>query len=151
MEDRFIAIASAALIVVAGVAGCSSPPSLSPRPPGSLPPLTAHLTINGEDAGTTQSVECSQVQHYMTVKTGDESQGVIAVVQSVDNGARLVASSVQINNVGGFTGGYWQNLVGDATASMAGQTYTVTGTADGFDTNRPDKRTTGTFTIKAAC
>jgi ipoprotein LpqH len=150
VEDRFIVVATAALVVVAGVAGCSSSSS-PPEPPGSLPPLTAHVTINGQDAGTPHSVDCSQDQRYMTVSTGDETHGFTAVVESVDSGASLVANSVQINSLGGFTGSYWRNLVGNGTASQVGQTYTITGTATGFNTDHPEQQATGTFTIKAAC
>lgn len=34
---------------------------------------------------------------------------------------------------------------------MSGNTYTVTGSADGFATDAPSFRTTGTFSIKVAC
>jgi ipoprotein LpqH len=146
-----VAAAGAALVVVAGIAGCSSPPPPPPQPPGSLPPSTAHVSVNGTDAGTTHAIHCSQDDHYMTIDTGDKTAGVTAVVQSVEGGFKLAAKSVQIRNLGGFTGSYWDGLVGNAEASVAGNTYTITGTVDGFVSDHPDKRTTGTFQIRANC
>jgi ipoprotein LpqH len=150
VQNRFVAVAGAAFMVVAGIAGCSSQQA-TPQPPGSLPPLTAHVSINGKDAGTTHTVNCSQVDRYMTIDTGTKDGGATAVVESVDSGSKISAQSVQIRNLGGFTGSYWTGVVGDANAGIAGTTYTITGTADGFNSDAPDKRVTGTFQIKAAC
>jgi hypothetical protein len=116
-----------------------------------LPPTTVHLSVNGKDAGTTHDVKCSQVDQYVTIDTGNNGAGVTAVVQSVEGGFKLAAKSVQIRNLGGFSGSYWDGLVGNAEASTAGNTYTITGTADGFNTDQPNKRTTGTFQIRANC
>jgi ipoprotein LpqH len=150
VQNRFAAVAGAAFMLVAGIAGCSSQQT-TPQPPGSLPPLTAHVTINGKDAGTTHTLNCSQVDRYMTIATGNKDGGATAVVQSIDSGSKISAQSVQIRNLGGFTGSFWTGLVGDANATITGTTYTITGTADGFNSDAPDKRVTGTFQIKAAC
>ena len=63
----------------------------------------------------------------------------------------LIAKSVSIRDLGGFTGSFNEGLGGNATVSLDGATYTITGSADGFDTDNPSFRSTGTFTIKAAC
>lgn len=69
----------------------------------------------------------------------------------VSNKEELTAKSVGINNVGGFTGSYNAGLGGTATITMAGRTYEIAGTADGFDTAEPSSRTSGTFRIKVSC
>jgi lipoprotein LpqH len=67
------------------------------------------------------------------------------------NKDELAADAVSINNVGGFTGSYNRGLGGDAKVTMAGRTYDISGTADGFATADPSFRTSGTFAIKVAC
>ena len=69
----------------------------------------------------------------------------------VSNKAGLTAESVSINNLGGFTGSYNAGLGGNAEVTMAGSTYDITGTADGFATDNPSFRTGGTFAIKVSC
>ena len=70
------------------------------------------------------------------------------MVSSADG---LIAKSVAIRDLGGFTGSFNEGLGGNATVSLDGATYTITGTADGFATDNASFRSTGTFTIKAAC
>jgi ipoprotein LpqH len=149
VKNGFVAVG--ALAVVAGIAGCSSSSPSPPQPPGALPVDTAHITVNGQSAGTMRSVTCSQVDQYMNIDTGDNKTGVSAVVQSVQGGFKLAAKSVQIRNLGGFSGNYVDGIVGNADATVAGNSYTISGTADGFNTDKPDTRTTATFQIKASC
>ena len=130
------------------LAGCSSEPGTSPQPPGSLPPVTASVTINGKSAGTTNQVRCWQDGWLNTIETGDQNSGVRVVVTSGD---QLKAESVTINNVGDFNGSAWQNNIGRAQASMIGSTFRVTGTAEGATTSDPTKRITANFDIKATC
>ena len=52
---------------------------------------------------------------------------------------------------GGFTGSYMAGLGGKADVTMNDQTYTIRRSAEGFDTDNPSQRTTGTFTIRVAC
>jgi lipoprotein LpqH len=154
----------AASAVVAGIAGCSS--STSPQPPGTLPADTAHVTVNGQSAGNMRDITCGQVgdgalgtknsNQYVTIETGDQTTGWSAVVQSVltpdaPGGFKLATKSVEIRNLGGFTGSYWQGLTGNADAAVTGNTYKISGTVDGFNTDQPNKRATATFEIKAAC
>ncbi len=69
----------------------------------------------------------------------------------VSNKDELIAESVSINNVGGFTGSYNAGLGGTAKVTMTGRTYDITGTADGFNTDNPSFRANGTFAIKVSC
>jgi hypothetical protein len=136
-----------AVLVVGIAAGCSSPPQQQ-RAPGALVPGTAEVTINDQKLGTFQSVACTPAGDTMTITTGNDNSGTTAVVS---NGDKQSVTAVTINDLGGFTGSYTQDLAGDAAVSMTGNTYSITGTADGFKTDNPSFRSNGTFTIKAAC
>lgn len=134
------------------LAGCSSPPPEYQPPPGALIAGTAHVTINGQDAGTTDSVQCDSAGPLMMMRTGDPNDplapGISAMVASDDE---LVVREVGIRDLGGFTGSYNDGLGGEATVTMTERTYDIRGTADGFDTGNPSFRTTGDFQIRIAC
>jgi hypothetical protein len=130
------------------IAGCSSgPPDYKPQP-GTLVAGTAQVSINGQNAATTEAVDCSSTGPLTTITTGDQTSGISTLVS---NKEALTAEAVSINNVGGFTGSYNAGLGGTAKVTMTGRTYDITGTADGFDTANPSFRTSGTFAIKVAC
>lgn len=134
--------------VGATLVGCSSAPAPAPLPPGALVAGTAHVTVNGNDLGEFHSVACNSAEDLLTISTGNGEQGSTAVVS---NAVGLTAKSVAINDLGGFTGSYNEGLSGDAKVSLDGSTYTITGTVDGFDTDKPSFRSSATFSIKAAC
>jgi len=142
-----IALTVAALAALGVVAGCSSPPPAKPQP-GTLVVGTAAVTVNDVDAGSTDAVACTAAGALTTITTGDAQSGVTALVSNKDE---LTAESVSINNLGGFTGSYNAGLGGEATVTMTGRTYAITGTAEGFATDKPSFRSNGTFTIKVAC
>ena len=138
----------AAAAATLAVGGCSSePPDYQPAP-GTLVVGTAQLTVNGQNTGTTEAVQCTPAGSPTTITTGDQASGVSALISKKDE---LTAEAVAINNVGGFTGSYNAGLAGTAKVTIAGRTYDITGTADGFDTANPSFRTSGTFAIKVAC
>jgi ipoprotein LpqH len=141
-----IVLTVAALTAIA-VAGCSSPPPAKPQP-GTLVVGTAQVTVNDADAGTTHAVQCTAAGSLTTITTGDDQSGVTAMVSNEDG---LTAESVSIRNVGGFTGSYNAGLGGEANVTMTGRTYAITGTADGFATDKPSFRANGTFAIKVSC
>jgi ipoprotein LpqH len=137
-----------AAVAVAAMTGCSSePPEYKPAP-GALVAGTAQVTVNGQDTGTTEAVQCSSLGSLTTINTGDQASGVAAMVSNKDE---LTAESVGINNLGGFTGSYNAGLGGTAKVTMTGRTYDITGTADGFDTAKPSFRSSATFSIKVSC
>ena len=139
-----MAVAAATLAVT----GCSSgPPDYQPAP-GTLVAGTAQVTVNGQNNGTTQAVDCTAAGSLTTITTGDQTSGVTTLVSNKDE---LTAEAVSINNVGGFTGSYNAGLGGTAKVAMTDRTYDITGTADGFDTANPSFRKSGTFAIKVAC
>ena len=138
----------AAAAATLAIGGCSSgPPDYQPAP-GTLVVGTAQLIVNGQNIGTTDAVQCTPAGSLTTVITGDQTSGVSALISNKDE---LTAEAVAINNVGGFTGSYNAGLGGTAKVTMAGRSYDITGTANGFDTANPSFRTSGTFAIKVAC
>ncbi|MDI3313929.1 MAG: lipoprotein LpqH [Mycobacterium sp.] len=147
MKDRFV-VAAAALLVIGGAVGCSSNQA-SPKPkPGTLPPGTAALAINGKDLGTTDAVHCTSDEWLTTIRTGHEDSGVTVMVS---NAHQLAAEFVRIRNLNGFTGSYDRDLQGKAAVTMTGPTYAITGAAMGFNNANPSKLTTETFAIKVSC
>jgi lipoprotein LpqH len=144
---RFV-VAAVGVSIVSGVAACSSPPPAPPLQPGTLAAGTAEVTVNGKDLGLTDAVACAQEGSQTTITTGDQDAGTTTVM---DNAEGLTTKSVSIHNVGGFTGSYWEDLDGNADVHATGRTFVFTGTAWGFDTDKPNRRTTGTFAIRAAC
>jgi ipoprotein LpqH len=137
-----------AAVVLLAVAGCSSgPPEYKPGP-GLLVAGTAQVTVNGQNTGTTEAVECTPAGSLTTITTGDQTSGISALISNKD---QLTTEAVSINNVGGFTGSYNAGLGGTAKVAMTGRTYDISGTADGFSTANPSFRTSGTFAIKVAC
>ena len=147
MIKRLVVVAAAG-IAAGGVAACSSEPGPFEPQPGTLVAGTAQVTVNGTDTGTTEIVQCMPAGSLTTITTGDNASGVTAMVSSQD---ALVVESVSINNLGGFTGSYNAGLGGTANVTMTGRTYDITGTADGFLTDKPSFRTNGTFAIKVSC
>lgn len=106
------------------------------------------MTINDSALPEMTAVKCTLIGPLTTIATGDTAAGVTALVS---NEAGLTAKSVSINALGGFTGSYMEGLAGKAVVSMKGQTYMIRGSAEGFDTDSPSMRATGTFTIQVAC
>jgi lipoprotein LpqH len=145
VQNRFNAAASA-LLVVGGLAGCSSP-APAPPPPGTLPAGTAKVNINGADLGTTDSVSCTNIGSVTTIKTGDDKAGTVS---AVDNSDGLTVQSAEITNLGGFTGSYWAKLGPTAKVQVTGRTFLMTGSATGFNVDNPT-RATETFSIRVAC
>jgi hypothetical protein len=141
---RWIAVAATTL----AVAGCSSGPQALKLGAGELVAGTAKVTVNGQNTGTTQAVQCSSAGPLTTIVTGDQASGVSALVSNKD---ALTAEAVGIHDLGGFTGSYNAGLGGTAKVAMTGRTYDITGTADGFNTANPSFRTSGTFVIKVSC
>jgi hypothetical protein len=147
MKAMIVAVTVAAL-VTGGSAGCSSgPPPAKPKR-GVLPAGTAHLTIEGNDAGTTGAVECATAGSMTTIRTGDNNAGVTV---GLSNKIRLTVDYVRIRNLNGFSGDYNLGLEGDqATAALTDSTYHINGTAFGFK-QESIAPTTQQFVIAVAC
>jgi hypothetical protein len=139
--------ASAAVVIAASISACSSSLSAIPQP-GTLPAGTAQVTINDQVLPVTHAVTCMPAGSLTTITIGDTASGTNALVS---NANALTTKAVNINNLGGFSGSYTHGLEGKADVTMNGYTYTIRGSAEGFDTKNPSLRAAGTFTIKVAC
>lgn len=67
------------------------------------------------------------------------------------SGDRVIPQWVKIRDIDGFTGSAWQGGLGDAHVDLAKNTYTITGSAEGIDSNNPNKVVTEDFKITAEC
>jgi hypothetical protein len=143
-----LSAAAGVAVLLATTVGCSSGPDPEPLPPGALTPGTASITINDQELGEVTSVGCAAAGALMTITTGTENSGSTSVVSNAEG---LSVESVYIRDLGGFTGSYNLDLGGDAEVEMTGNTYTISGRADGFETANPSFRTEGTFEIEVAC
>jgi ipoprotein LpqH len=146
VQKRF-RYASAIVLIAASVGACSSTPRAA-APPGTLPPETAQVTINDHALPETHAVKCIPMGSLTAVTIGDTAAGTKAFIS---NEIALTAKSVNISDLGGFTGGYAEDLQGAAEVALHGYTYTIRGRAEGFDTDNPSLKATDTFTIKVAC
>ncbi|TAM65281.1 lipoprotein LpqH [Mycobacterium sp.] len=143
MQRRY---STALLFLLLGTAGCSSGPPALRLPNGALPSGTAQVTVNGNDAGQIHDVECESIGKGLTrINIGRAGARTTVLVGS--GGPKGVA----FNDVQGFTGSYWQDLQGDARLAMVDQTFSLTGTAPGFNAEQPYNRTVNDFTVKVAC
>src|SRR6201999_1497476 len=125
--NRFVVVIGA-VACTAAVASCSSGPTNSSQPKGSVPLSTAEISVNGKPAGTTREVRCSQDGWSHTIATGNKDAGMQMVVGTGD---AVTPRSVVLTNVGGFSGSFVQNQIGKAEASVIGTTFKVSGTANG--------------------
>lgn len=137
---------SVTMLVLLGVAGCSATPDTSAPLRGVLLPGTAQVSVNGSDIATTYDVQCQTIVNgFTSINVGKAPTRIAMIVD--DN----IPKGITFNDVNGFTGSYWQDLQGSADLRMIDQTYTLTGTAAGFDASHPATSTTNDFAITVAC
>ncbi|WP_374024476.1 lipoprotein LpqH [Mycobacterium sp. HNNTM2301] len=140
MLDRSVARVAAAL-AVAVLAGCAS------RPPTQIA-STASVTVDGNDR-TFHIVECGQLQWTRTIEIGGNFAGAKVVID--ENAQPATAESVRIQNLGGFSGMYSRGDGGNADLSVTGDKFTLSGTANGYKTDKPGEPATATFKIVVTC
>ena len=140
MPNRIAAAAAAALAIVV-LGACSSRGQTATS-------STASVTVNGNNA-TIHAVKCSQLEWYRTIDIGGELAGVTVTID--ERAQPLTTTSVRIRNMGGFTGMYSQGGDGDASMSFSGDKYTITGTANGYKTDKPGEPASAAFKISAKC
>ena len=142
--------AAAGLLMTLGAAGCSSAPPPPPQlPSGAVPAGTVTVAIQTGGASQFHCAACQPLGGTLTRVTAGEPSAGIDI--RLDNAEGVSAQSVVITNVDGFTGSYWKGAQGSAKASMTAQTFTIDGTARGFDAANPSAAITQTFRIAAAC
>ena len=137
----------AGIAVTAALAGCSDPAPATP-PRAGLSAGTAEVTIDGTRVDTTHDISCSSDGSVTTINTGDDKSGTTS---AVDTSEGVVVQFAQIRNLGGFTGGYRAQLDPAADVKVAGRSFLINGTANGFTDSNPSARISQTFSIRAAC
>jgi Mycobacterium 19 kDa lipoprotein antigen len=140
VQNRSLAKAGVAVVVVATTAGCAQAET--------IPRKAARLTIDG-NTHSTRPPACSQDQSYRTIDIREHDGRVEAVV--LLSGERVIPQWVKIRNIAGFTGSAWQGGVGDAHVDLVKNAYTITGIASGINSNNPNKVVTEDFKITAEC
>ncbi|BBX63398.1 putative lipoprotein LppE [Mycobacterium saskatchewanense] len=136
-----VTVAAVSVFALIGIAACS------PKPQTQLS-STASVTVDGNDANM-NVVKCTQQEWYRTIDIGGDFAGAKVVIdQRTDP---LVAESVRIQNLGGFTGMYSLHDGGGASMSLSGDKFTITGTANGHKSDKPAEPASATFKIVATC
>jgi Mycobacterium 19 kDa lipoprotein antigen len=139
VQNRIAAVTTAALAVV-GLGACSSSQGQIAS--------TASVSVNGNDSKI-NVVSCDQVEWFRTIHIGTDTAGAKVVIDEREH--PLTAISVHIDNLGGFTGMYSKDNGDAATTSLNGDKFTVSGTVNGFKTDKPGEPASSTFKITAAC
>jgi hypothetical protein len=141
--NKGVCTVAAAVLMISGCSDKAATP-----PPGVLPPGTAVLSIDGKDVGKTYSVRCESIDWMTRIHTDLHLSKVSAMLSNAD---KLKAEFVRFHDVDGFTGSYEHALQGEASVTMTGRTYQITGAALGFNDAQPTRLQAETFTIKVSC
>jgi ipoprotein LpqH len=139
MLNRIAAVTIALSVAVLG--------ACTPRPQTPLGG-TASVTVNGNDAKF-QIVKCTQVEWYRTIDIGGNFSGATVTVDA--RAEPVTTDSVHIRNLSGFTGMYSQGDGSEAKTSLSGGKLTITGTAHGSKSDKPNEPDTATFKIVVTC
>ena len=140
MKRRFSA-AAALFVAAAGVAACSPPPA-------ALGTHDAKVIIDGEATNALQPVSCYQTGEAWTIETLDKEPGFTATIRLGDT---VTAQTVDIRNLGNFTGTFWDDNLGKASAKVTQNKYTISGEAKGAFADKPNQSTTAQFQITTDC
>lgn len=139
MTRRFTV--AAVLLGALTVAGCSSGAD-------ALTTHDARVIINGKATNALQPVTCTQTGRSWTIKTNDKEPGFTT---TIDAGDEVTAQAVEIRNLGGFTGTFWDGNIGKAQAKISQGKFSVSGEAQGFMVDKPNRPATATFDITTDC
>lgn len=140
MRNRIVVVA-AALVVAALLGACTSRSSTQIS-------SSASVTVNGNDR-TFHIVKCGQREWTRMIDIGSNFAGAKVIVD--ESAQPATAQSVHIRNVGGFSGMYSRGAGENADMSMTGDKFTVSGTANGYRTDKPNEPATATFKIVVTC
>ena len=108
----------------------------------------AKVIIDGKDQNVQGTTVCTKTPGNVTIAVGGNSTG-ISVVLTDANPPDVKA--VQLGNVNGVTLQYAQGGQGNASVTVDGNTYKITGTASGMDMANPTQPVNKPFEIDATC
>jgi hypothetical protein len=138
VKRRFVTAAVTAL-VVASCAGCFSSEKVTQK--------TARITVD-RNTRTSHAITCNQVQWLLTANIAAAPANVRVMLKLDSDKPKI--ESVNIDNFAGFTG-IADSGAGDAKATFANGTYTITGTAEGSQLNDSRLSVTAPFRIEVGC
>jgi PKD repeat protein len=136
--NRFVT-AAVTLVLVASCAGCFGSEKAAEK--------TARITVDN-NTRTSHAITCNQVQWLLTANI-TAAPATVRVLLKLDS-EKPKLESVNIDNFAGFTG-VADAGAGEAKATFANGTYTVTGTAQGSKLNDPRVSLTAPFKIEVGC
>jgi hypothetical protein len=139
VNNRIVMVLTAASAVALTACG-GSEPALGAR--------TAQVSVNGEETAKIP-VECSQAGWTWLIS--DFGEGTPGFSASVSTGENVAAHSVEIRDLEGFTGAYWEGTVGDGKAVVDDSTITITGTAKGAFSQNPTADAEAKYEITTTC
>lgn len=140
MRGRFVAAVVTASVLVATCTGCF-------MRTGKLPQKTARIRVDN-NTRTSHAVSCTQVQWLLTADIS-AAPARVKVVLELDS-EKPDAESVNIDDFDGFTG-VADSGAGNAAVVFAGDTYIITGEAQGSRRNDPSVSTMAPFKIEVGC
>ena len=135
MKRGILVGVTAAAIVVAGCAGCSSKKSETGASSSAPPPAGPQLTVDGQRQNITGAVTCQVDGNNTKIGIGDASLGIGAVVSN-DNPP--IVHAVGLGSVNSITLGFSDAAPGqggNAGAAHQDKSYAIKGTATGLDAN----------------
>jgi hypothetical protein len=136
MHNRFVA--AAALIVIAGAAGCSE----ESKPERAR---VAKITVDGKTQ-TAHEISCTQVEFALTIKTTSGSTRTDTFLEM--GGETPIAKTVNISNFDGFSGVAGEGI-GQTDVSLANGDFVIAGTAEGYGSG--SKKRSAPFRIETGC
>ncbi len=150
-KRRILIGIAAAVMVVAGLAGCSSnKPSTGASSSGAAGPVGNKITIDGQAQNVSGPISCTQVNGNTSIGFGDPTTGIGAVVT---NANPPVVQAVGLGNLTGVTLGYSAGAPNQANAqaTKSGNSYTIKGTATGADASNPQQALSKSFEMDVTC
>jgi ipoprotein LpqH len=162
VKSGFLVAVGGAVIVVAGLSGCSSDDKKAESPATTTAQATTgagtataapsgggtKVTIDGQDQNVSGTVVCTAMGGNMNIAIGDAATGIAAVVS--EDGSNV--TSVGLGNVNGVTLGYQSGTgQGEAKATKDGNNWKISGTATGIGMANPMQPVNKPFEIEVAC
>lgn len=139
MRNRSVAAGVALTVALLGACASRTPTQLS---------STASVTVNGNDRNF-HIVKCGQVGWTRMIDIGGDFAGAKVVID--ENAQPAIVESVRIRNLGGFSGMYSRGDGGSAEMTMTGDKFTVSGTANGYRTDKPAEPADARYRIFVTC
>lgn len=109
---------------------------------------TATVFINGVEVDRRLPVRCDQIRWNWYIETLEDAPGFTAQIQTGD---AVFARGLTIEQLGGFTGSFWDGTVGRGDAEISDGTVKMSGVAEGYYQRDPNEDATAEFLIRTDC